>query len=170
MTDLLDRGEEIRCRRETNGTLAELAAGNYLGLKLILLSEKQTLADRDLAPGTNQALPIVGIMPQLAGEQDFNAATKEFARGGVARAQGLRLKTLTASIKPRWKNFGVVEYDQISPLQQAGEITKLAILEGTGQLRKVQQARGGSIRQGLLGDQLFWKFVVKIGNQHALRL
>jgi hypothetical protein len=34
----------------------------------------------------------------------------------------------------------------------------------------VQQARGGSIRQGLLRYQLFRKFVIKIGNQHAPRL
>jgi hypothetical protein len=47
-------------------------------------------------------------------------------------------------------------------VQQAGKITKAAILEGTGRIREVQQARGGSIRQGLLGYQLFRKFVIKI--------
>ena len=168
MADLLDNGEEISRRRETNAALAEFAAGNYLGLKFILLAEKQTLADCNLAAGTHQTFPIVGIRLQLASEQDFDPASEEFAGGWVARAKGLGLKTLTASIKPGGKHFGVVEHDQISRLQQAGEITKPAIFEGPGSPSKVQQTRGGSIRQGLLGDQFLRKFVIKIGNQHAL--
>jgi hypothetical protein len=46
----------------------------------------------------------------------------------------LRLKTLPASIESRRKYLGVVEDDQISRAQKAGEITELAILEGTGRL------------------------------------
>ena len=129
VTDLLDGGEEIGCRRETNATLAELAAGNYLGLKLVLLAEKQTFADCDLAAGTDQAFPIIRVLLQLASKKDLNAAAEEFARGRVARAQRLRLKTLTAPIEARGKHFGVVEDDEISRVQQAGKITKVAILE-----------------------------------------
>jgi hypothetical protein len=32
----------------------------------------------------------------------------------------------------------------------------------------VHQARGGSIREGMLGDQFFRQFVIKIGNQHGI--
>jgi hypothetical protein len=34
----------------------------------------------------------------------------------------------------------------------------------------MQKTRGRAVRKGLLGNQLFWKIVMKVGNEHGSRL
>jgi hypothetical protein len=46
----------------------------------------------------------------------------------------------------------------------------MAIVEMSGGAIEMQQARGRTISGWLLSDQFFGKMVVKIGDQHRLRL
>jgi len=71
VADAIEGGEEIvvliRGGLEADVALAELGAGDDLGLQFVVLAEKKMLADADFAAGTNQASPIVGLSGELAG-------------------------------------------------------------------------------------------------------
>lgn len=94
-----------------------------------MLSEKKMLAYRDLAPGAYQAFPFIGIVSELAGEQDLEPPMKKFARCRISGADGLRFKTFAVAIKTRWKHPCVVENDEIARPEKIGKVDELAIDE-----------------------------------------
>src|SRR5271170_5325711 len=61
MSDTIEDGEKIRDRQEADAALSIFRAGQDLGLEFGLLAEEQAFADADLAAGTDQAFPIVGL-------------------------------------------------------------------------------------------------------------
>ncbi len=130
VADQVDASEEIGHGSEADMALAEFPAGDNFSLKLILLSKKKMLADRDLTAGTNQAFPFVGIVPELTGEQNLDASAKKLAGSRIPRADRLRFKTFAAAIEARRKHPRVVENDEIAGPEKLGEIAKLAIGEG----------------------------------------
>ena len=107
--------------------------------------------------------PAAGRSP---GEQDFDTATEEVARGRILRAERLGLKTGAASKKASGKYAGIVEYQQITGVKKVGKIAKVAVGERSGGGGETEKAGAGAIGQRLLGDQFFGQIVVKIGNEH----
>lgn len=155
---------------KTDVAFTEGSAGDDFGLQLVLFAEEQVLADIDFAAGTNQALPIVGLGGKLAGKQDLDASVKIAAGGGVAAADGLRAETSAAPVEAGGKDAGVIENDNIVGAEEIGQIAKMAVMELAGIAMQVQHA--GTVASGgrFLGDELFGKMEVEIGNQHGLRL
>lgn len=152
VADCFHASEEVVHRGETDVALAKLAAGDDLGLELVLIAEEEMLSDSDLASGANEAFPIVRFALQLSCEQDFDTAAEEVARGRILRAERLGLKAGAASKKAGGEYAGVVEYQQITGVEEVGKIAKMAVGESAGGGREMQEARAGAIGQRLLGD------------------
>jgi len=70
VADEIEGGEEIfdalKDGLKTDAALAEFRAGENLGPQFIVLPERQKLADGDLAAGTDQTFPVVGVGGELA--------------------------------------------------------------------------------------------------------
>jgi hypothetical protein len=144
--------EEVVHRGETDVALAKLAAGDDLGLEFVVVAEEKMLADSDFAAWTDKAFPIIRFALHLSCEQDFNTAAEEVARGRILGAERLGLKAGAASKEASGKYAGVVEYQQITGVEEVGKILKLAVGENSGGGGEMKEARAGAIGQRLLGD------------------
>lgn len=76
-------------------------------------------------------------------------------------------KTAAPSIEASRKNFGVVEDDEVAGSENVRDFAKIAVQERPLLGRKMKQAGGSAIGEGLLGDEFFRKIVVEIGDEHA---
>lgn len=137
---------------ETDVALAEVSARDDFGMELIVLTEKEVLADGDLASGTDEAFPVVRILPELAGQKDLDASVKEVPRSRIMWAEGLGFKTCAAAIEAGGEHAGIVEDDEVAGPEEIGEFAKLAALEGASLSREVQKTGGSAVRKRLLGD------------------
>ncbi len=70
----------------------------------------------------------------------------------------------TMSEKAGWEDPGVIENKQVLLAQQAGKVPKVEVMEGSGPSIKVQKARSSPIRECLLGNQVFRKMVIEVGD------
>ena len=150
--------------------LAEFRAGQDLGLQFVMLAEEQAFADADLASGTNQAFPIVGLGGELARQQNFDAAVEEITRRGIARADRLSASAFATAIEAGGKDASVVEDDQIAGPQQVGKVAEQAVgLLAAGSL---QMQHAGSVAGGerFLGNEFVGKMEVEVGNQHGCQI
>lgn len=170
MTDFFNQREKVRHGCEVQLALAIGAARDDLGPQFVVFSKEQMFADAELAPGTNETLPFVGILLQLASEQDFDPAAEKIAGGRIARAHGLGLQPSAAPIEAGGKHPGIVEHHEVAGAEQVREVVKLTVLEVSCCRGNQQQARGGTVGQRLLSDQLRGQIVMKVGDQHAARL
>jgi hypothetical protein len=152
MADFIDAGEEVVNGCEADVALAKFAAVDYLGMEFVVLAQEKMLADADFAAGADEALPNVRIALQLSCEQDFDTTAEEVARGRILRAQRLGLETGAASKKASGKYTGVVEYQQITALEEIGQIAKVTVGENAGGGGEMEEAGAGAIGQRLLGD------------------
>ncbi len=100
---------------------------------------------------------------KLAGQQNFDAAVKEIADRGIARADGVSASALAAAIESCGKYAGVVEDQQVARPQQVREITEHAVGMATGSL---QVEHTGSIAggEGFLGNEFVGEMEVEVGN------
>jgi hypothetical protein len=177
VADAVEKGKEIvvfmppvPARLKADAALAEFGAGKNLGLQFVVFAEKQAFADADLAAGTNQTFPIVGIGGELAGKQDFDAAVEKIAGRRIMGTDRLSAGSLAAAIEARGKDAGIIEDEQIAGLKQVREIAELAVgILAAGSL-EVQHAGGIANGGGFLGDEFFGKMEVEVGNQHGVRL
>lgn len=170
VADLLDLGKEVIDGRKTNVALAEGAAGNDLGAKLIVFSKVEVFSNANLATGADQAFPIVGVMVQLSGKQDFDASAEKIPGYGIVRAESLRLEAFATPVKTGREYSCVIKHEEVVRAEQFGEIAEFEVLKRSGGAGDVQKAGSGAIREGLLRDPIRRKFVMKIGDEHALRL
>ncbi len=154
---------------KADAALAEFGAGKDLGLKFISLAEEQAFADADFAAGPDQALPIVRFSRKLAGQQNLDAAVEEIARGRVAWADGMRSGSFAAAIESSRKDAGIVEDQQVAGMQEIGKFAEQAVSMTTGSVQ-VEHARSVASGEGLLGNEVFGKMKVEVGNQHGIRL
>jgi hypothetical protein len=152
VADCFHASEEVVHWGEPDVALAKFPAGDNLGLKLVVLTEEKMLADSDFAAWADEAFPIVGFAPQLSGEQDFDTAAEEVARGRILRAERLGLKTGAASKKASGKYAGVIEYQQVAGAKDLGKIAEVAVGESAGGGGEMEEAGTGAIGQRLLGD------------------
>ena len=65
----------------------------------------------DLPAGANQALPVVRLAADLAGQQNLISTLQKAVRGWVLRAQRLRPQTAAVPIQPGRKHPRIVEDD-----------------------------------------------------------
>lgn len=135
-----------------------------------MVAEEKVFANIDFATGTDEAFPLIRILPELAGEENLDASVKKVAGSGITRTQRLRLKTGTTSIEASGKHACVVEDQEIVGAEKIGKIAKLLVAKVSGRGRKMKQARGRAVRQRLLRDQFGREFVIEIGDEHASRL
>src|SRR6202161_3733225 len=108
VADLFYKPKKILYRRETDAALAKAAARDHLGLKFIVVSEKEIFSDPDLSSRAQQTLPFVGVGLQLPGKEDFDASVKKIAGGGIARAYRLGTEAAAAAMEARGKDASVV--------------------------------------------------------------
>lgn len=151
-------------------TFAEGPAGDDFGLHFVVFAEEQAFADADFAAGTNQALPVVWLGRELAGEQDLDASVKEIASGGVAAADGLGSEAGAMPVETGGKNASVVKNYNVVRAQKIGKIAEMAVVKLSGCAVEVQHAGTIACGKRLLGDEFFGKMEVEIRNQHSLRV
>jgi len=170
VADAFHASEEILCRREADVALAEFAASDDPGLKFIVIAEEEMLTDADFSAGADEAFPVVGVLLELACEEDLDASVQELARGGIARAERLGFEAGATSVKTGGKYFRVVEDQKVGGTEEIGEVAELAIVELAVGGRKVEEAGGGAVGERLLGDEFFGEMVVEVGDEHGNRL
>ena len=117
MADAIKYGEEIIDSLEADAALAEIPAGQNLGVQFAPLAEAEALADADFAAGPNQAFPIIGLCRKLACQQNFDTAVKKSTGRRIAGADSLCADAHAAAIKPCRKDPGIVEDQQVSGSQ-----------------------------------------------------
>jgi len=93
--------------------LAEFSARGHLGMEFVVITEEKALPNPDLAARAHQALPLVGMLLQLACEQDLDVSAQKVSRGWVVWTERLGLKTCPPSIEASGKNARVVEDEEI---------------------------------------------------------
>jgi len=135
-----------------------------------VVAEEEMFADVDLAAGADETFPVVGILLELAGEQDLDASVEKIARGRIARAGRLGLETGAASVKACGKDAGVVKNEKVVGTEEIGKVKKFPIVNLAARRRKMKQARGRAVKQGLLRDEFGRKIVIEIGDEHGNRL
>jgi len=107
----------------------------------------------------------------------------EIAKGRYSRnlLEGVD-RALRVDIKERWQGarewLAALESDtgkatqaeqkKIVEAKETGEIRKVEIFKPAGGAREMEQARGATVGQRFLGDQLLRQVKVKVGNQHSL--
>ncbi len=170
VSDAFYDGKEIFRRREPYVTFAEGSAGDYLGLQCVIRAEEEMLSNTDFAAGTDETLPFIWLGCDLAGEENLDASAEEFAGGWILRAEGLRSESLAASVQTGREDACVVEDEEVGGAQKMRESAESQVFESAVRYGKAQKAGCRTVRKGHLGDQVGGKFVVKIGDEHAMRL
>lgn len=174
VADGIEGSEEILAGREADMALAEFSAGDDLGLELVVSvfgrAEEKMLADGDLAPRADKTFPFIGIMAELASKEDLGPSVEKIPCGGIPRANGLRVESGATRIETRRKDARVVEDNEIVGTEKMGEIAELAVGKCFVSCAYVEQARGGTVGEGLLGNEFRGKIEVEIGDQHGFRL
>lgn len=132
VADLFHACKEVVHRSEADVALTKLAAGDDLGLKLVVIAEEKMLAYPNFAAWADETFPIIRIALQLAGEQDFDAAAKKVARSGIVWTDRLGLEACAASIEAGRKHARVVKDEEIAGAQEIGKIAELAVGESAG--------------------------------------
>lgn len=79
VSDLVDAGEKILDGIEADAAFSERSAGEDFGVQLVVVPKEKMFADIDLATRTDETLPVVGILLQLASEEGFDASVKKLA-------------------------------------------------------------------------------------------
>jgi hypothetical protein len=166
MPDLLDFVEKAIARLKAELPLAEVAASNYSGNQLILISKEQALAYADLASRTNQTLPIVGFHRDLARKKNLHFAFQELSRSRIVRTDRLGQASASSPVKTGGKNPRVVEDDQVIGPEQIHELPEFPIMSFPRGTLEVQHTRSGSVRKRGLGDQFIGEQVGKFRDQH----
>ena len=82
------------------------------------------------------------------------------------RTEWLRAETRAASVEPGGKDFCIVEDKQIAPAQKLREVVEQAVGVVSSGALQVQHAGIVAGSQGLLGDELFGKMEVEVGDEH----
>ncbi len=143
----------LRDGLKADAALAEFPAGKHLGLQLVVtsLAEEQAFSNTDLAAGTDQAFPIIGICRELARQEDFDSAAQKIPSRRISRADRLSASAFAAAIKARGKNAGVVENYHIVGAQQIREVAEQTIGIAASSLQ-VQHAAAVASGEGFLGD------------------
>ena len=95
---------------------------------------------------------------------------EEVAGRRIVRADRVSVNAFAAAVKPRRKDAGVVEDDEIAGLQQLRKAAELAVgIPAAGSLQ-VQHPGAVAGREGFLGDEFRGKVEVEVRNQHNFRL
>src|SRR5580700_856806 len=110
MSEPLYRAKEIWCWGKTDAAFAEAALGHDLRFQFIVPPKEQAFSYSDLAPGANQAFPLVRRLRYLPGEQNLNLALQEVAGGRVARAYRLRPGAASPAVEACGKDPRVIEH------------------------------------------------------------
>lgn len=168
MADGFDGSEEVFHGLESDAAFAEVSASYYFGLQFVGWPEEEMFTHSDLAAGTDEALPFIGILSNLAGKQDFDTGTEKITRCRVAGAQRLGFKPGPAPVESRGKHARVVEDDQVVGPEQFREIAEIAISAASLEALDKQEAGGCAIGQRLLRNQCLGEVIVKVGDEHAI--
>src|SRR5208283_2015861 len=97
------------------------------GLEGGRIAEIEFLPDSDLAAGAHQALPLIGIIRELACQQNFDAATEKILCRRIVRAQGLGALSAAVAVETGREHPRIVHDQQVVGPQQAGEFAKAAV-------------------------------------------
>jgi hypothetical protein len=92
VSNLLDSGEKICDRPETDAAFAERTAGHHFCLQFVIFSEEKLLSYSDLAARTDQALPVIWILGELPSQQDFDTAMEKIPGCGIMWTDRMGLK------------------------------------------------------------------------------
>src|SRR5262249_5519885 len=113
MAKAIDSVEEIRCCMKTQSPLAVISTTYDFCLEQcrsgFVFSESQLLSNPYLSPWPYQHLPFV--VAELSRQQNFHSTFEEFARGRIARAQGLGSLAGAMAKKAGRKDATVVEHE-----------------------------------------------------------
>ncbi len=102
------------------------------------------------------------------GKQYLDPPFQKLPRCGIALTHRLRPRPTPPPIQPGWEYPRIVEYHEIIRSEQFGKFTKPAVLHLRRLPDQVQHARRRPVRQWFLGNQLRWKHVIEIANQHGM--
>ena len=119
VADLLELGEQIARARKAQGALAEFPARHDLGFQAA--AESDALADRQLAAGTHERLPIAPVGAGGAQEKDLHLAAQIFVPLGIVPADGQRAHARAMAEQARRKNARIVEHQAIAGAQELRE-------------------------------------------------
>jgi hypothetical protein len=131
------------------------------------IAEEQALADSDLPSGTNQALPLVGFVGDLAGKKDFDFPPAQVRKRGMAGSHRLRGFAFAAAMEAGGENPRIVEDQYIAGPQQAGEFAEPSICRNAARAVEMQHARGIALIDWFLRNQPFRQMKMEVGDLHG---
>jgi hypothetical protein len=138
--ELLNPAKEIGHGLKSYPALAKGASAYYFRLDFVLIPKNQPLAYSDFPPRVDQALPLVGLLGYLTGEQYLNPAFQEFPCRWIPLAHWLGLDSTSMAVKPGREHTGVIEHNQVIWAEKVRKVAKPAVLEESGAALHVQQS------------------------------
>ena len=95
-------------------------------------------------------------------------APQKPTKSGISGAKWLRVQTCPASQQTGGEHTAVVYNQQIVGAEACGKLGKLPVLVLASRLLQMEHPGGAPIGQRLLGNQLFRKIKIELGNLHFL--
>ena len=171
MPESFNQTKEVGCRTKAYAALTKTFSSYNLGLQftpgfiarvwLVPVSEKQLFSHTNLAPWPDQALPFVGILRYLPGEQYLDPALEKVAGRRISRAHRLRFSPAPPAVEACRKDPCIIQDNQIVCPEQLRKVTKPAILKPSGGAVYSQQAGSSAVGEGLLSDELGRKPIIE---------
>ena len=155
MAQALQGFEKIGHRIEAQSTLAECATPGYFGAQggIFFRAEEDPLTEADLPSGMDQALPLVRLLGDLAGQQHLDLALEKSLCRRITGANGLRPGPGASAEEPGRKHACVVQNQQIVRAEKIWKICELTVTKCARAPVQMQHSGGSPLREGFLGNQ-----------------
>ncbi len=151
--------------RKAKRALAEVAGGEDSGLEEWDLAghcgEVEGLAGLNLFCGADERTPVVvtfGIR-DVFGEENFNYT------GRLGRVV-LRVQTSSCGVEARRKDARIVEDKEVARREELRQLGKEMVGVGSRRARECEHPRCATRGGRMLRDELGWKIVVEVGDEH----
>ena len=151
-------------RSQAHAAHAVRSTPQDLGFELAL-AESHHFPGAHLASGAHQGLPLV--LAFLTSEEHLDLGVQEFAARGISLADLLRGDSLSPPQKASRENFRVIEDQQIAGLKDVRKLPEGAVLDGLRGPIEEHEARGVTLGQRVLSDQLAGQVVVEFVDAHG---
>ena len=125
VADALEGGVEIPIAVKADGAFAEFRARDDLAFQPFV--EAYALADRHLAAGAHQRLPIAAVGGNAAQQEDFDGAAQVFVALGVVLADGQRVHSGAMAEEARGEDARIVEHQAIARVEELRQVAKRAV-------------------------------------------
>ncbi len=159
MPELFYFRSDATFRRETQFPLSILAAAHDFRFQIPL--EDDALPGSHLPPRPHQRFPRQLVARYRPQQKNFHAPRQVLPPLGIVFPHRQRMNSGAMPEQPRWKYFGIVQYQAIARAQELRKLAKGAVFPTPFLAIQDQHSRSRAVRQRLLRDGRFRQLVIE---------